>query len=834
MGFAKDFEAITGHTPYPWQQRMFNIFVEGNIPDTMDIPTGLGKTSIMHIWMLALKHTRIHGHGHVPTRLVYIVDRRVIVDQASDEADKLREKMKADESYRSKIGSLNISKLRGGGGLEDNRKWLEEPHMPAIIIGTIDMIGSRLLFSGYGVGKRIRSFYAGLLGQDSLLVLDETHLSPAMEDLLRDIGNISNVENADRLYPPKVLFMSATQHRKGNSSVSLGSDDMDNTVVEERYRAVKKLELKKIPPQDNVADEIAKHAESKPGRVMIYVKSPKDALKISKSLKKEREVVVLTGTIRGFERDMLSKKNAYKAFLDKRGGEPSYMVATSAGEVGADFDADHMVCDATTLDSLIQRLGRLNRTGGKNRKATATLIYNGNEKGSAAETVKFLVERKTCDGSPQALSKVLEGLGEGDVDKMFASKPKTQPLTKDLLDLWSMTSIYREYRSRPHVRFWLRGDEDKARPDTYVCWREDAKYIKNDDAGDVFDKYRILPKETLREYTDEVYKFLKSKSGKIMVIKDDGRCENQATADVRKEDLYFSTVVLPTDFGGLDKRGFLSPGETSPVRDVADISGNVQDSEGLSGYSRCRVLIEQMDDVQETVKQIGGPLKESEIRKVLDSPEMKLECEIDITKSDDDAPNTKIRYYTRRIGWQSRTLVEQSLADHLKDVKEKATDIVKPYSNMPEAVKNAIITAAEYHDKGKENEKWQKWMHVKPDKMPLAKTTSKKRPLKMGGFRHELDSTNMLERMPRNKLGVEADLILHLVASHHGWARPCFRPEARDNKAMNLDGDDQILTRVAERYANLQKRFGAFGLAWLEGLLRGADWSASNSVGKSR
>lgn len=835
MGFAEDFEAITGHAPYPWQQRMFDMLVKGDIPDTMDIPTGLGKTSIMHIWMLALTHTRIRGHDHVPTRLVYIVDRRVIVDQASDEADKLRKKIEADNNYRSKIGSLNISKLRGGGGLEDNRKWLEEPHMPAIIIGTIDMIGSRLLFSGYGVGRKVRSFYAGLLGQDSLLVLDETHLSPAMENLLRDVEDISNVKNADRLYPPRILFMSATPHRKGNNIIRLGSDDMHNAVVEDRYRAVKKLELKKIPPQVNVADEIARHAGSKPGRVMIYVKSPKDALKISKNLEKEeREVVVLTGTIRGFERDRLSEKKAYKAFLGKHGGEPSYMVATSAGEVGADFDADHMVCDATTLDSLIQRLGRLNRTGGKDRKATATLIYNGNEKGSAAETVKFLVERNMHDGSPQALSKALEGLGEGDMDRMFASKPKTQPLTKDLLDSWSMTSIYREYRSRPHVRFWLRGDEDKARPDTYVCWREDAKYLKNDDAGDVFDNYRILPKETLREYTDEVYKFLKGKSGQIMVIKDDGQCKKQTTSDVKKEDLYFSTVVLPTDFGGLDKRGFLSPGETSPVRDVADISSNGQDAEGLSGYSRCRVLVEKMDDAQDAIKQIGGLPKVREIGKWLDSSKMKLVYEIDITKPDEDSPDTKIRYYARRIGQQSRTLVEQNLDDHLKDVKEKAADIVKPYSNMPEAVKNAIITAAGYHDKGKENEKWQAWMHVEPNKMPLAKTASRKSPLNMGGFRHELCSTHMLEKMPRDELGDESDLVLHLVASHHGWARPCFRPEARDNKAMNLDGDDQILTRVAERYANLQKRFGAFGLAWLEGLLRGADWSASNNVGKSR
>ena len=40
-----------------------------------------------------------------------------------------------------------------------------------------------------------------------------------------------------------------------------------------------------------------------------------------------------------------------------------FLVATSAGEVGVNLDADHLVCDLTTLNSMIQRLGRVNRLG---------------------------------------------------------------------------------------------------------------------------------------------------------------------------------------------------------------------------------------------------------------------------------------------------------------------------------------------------------------------------------------------------------------------------------------------------------------------------------------
>lgn len=45
--------------------------------------------------------------------------------------------------------SLPISTLRGQ--FVDNRDWLADPAAPAIVVGTVDMIGSRLLFMGYGV-----------------------------------------------------------------------------------------------------------------------------------------------------------------------------------------------------------------------------------------------------------------------------------------------------------------------------------------------------------------------------------------------------------------------------------------------------------------------------------------------------------------------------------------------------------------------------------------------------------------------------------------------------------------------------------------------------------
>ncbi len=151
--FDERFKALTGNSPFCWQRRLFHEhFANGAIPAALDIPTGLGKTSVMVLWYMA----RTAG-ANVPRRLVYVFDRRAVVDQATIIADEIREKSRNPE--------LRVSTLRGQH--VDNREGLADPTAPAIIVGTVDMVGSRLLFSGYGVSRKMRPYHAGLLGADS-------------------------------------------------------------------------------------------------------------------------------------------------------------------------------------------------------------------------------------------------------------------------------------------------------------------------------------------------------------------------------------------------------------------------------------------------------------------------------------------------------------------------------------------------------------------------------------------------------------------------------------------------------------------------------------------
>ena len=194
--FARNFQHLTGYPPFRWQECLFARFLAADIPTALDLPTGLGKTSVMAIWLVARALT-----PRLPRRLVYVVDRRAVVDQATAEAERLRVAL-SDRTDLAELrsalklpedGRLPLSTLRGQ--FADNRAWLQDPGRPAIIIGTIDMIGSRLLFEGYGVSRGMRPYQAGLLGADTLVVLDEAHLCPPFQALL------SAIETDDALKP---------------------------------------------------------------------------------------------------------------------------------------------------------------------------------------------------------------------------------------------------------------------------------------------------------------------------------------------------------------------------------------------------------------------------------------------------------------------------------------------------------------------------------------------------------------------------------------------------------------------------------------------------------
>jgi CRISPR-associated endonuclease/helicase Cas3 len=448
--FDTAFRALTGNGPFPWQREFFSRLVAGEQPTACNIPTGLGKTAIIAIWLIGLAHSVKSNRAAklIPRRLVYVVNRRTVVDQSTSEAEKVRSRLNGkgdlsneDRAVLAELHSLlaqlcstdhgevlGISTLRGQ--FADNGQWRTDPARAAIIIGTVDMIGSRLLFSGYGIGFKSRPLHAGFLGQDTLLVHDEAHLEPAFQRLLVDIQN--EQQRCKEFCSFQVMALTATSREQGeanhDSTFALTEEEKNPPAIIpdpptkpihhlwRRIRATKTIHLVPVADEkkelaDKVADLALKFKDSK-RPILVFARSVENVEKIANRLAKEGQPVLqLTGTLRGLERDQLVDNSTFQRFLPQAGPNEGtvYLVCTSAGEVGVNITADHLVCDLTTFESMAQRFGRVNRFG-RSTDSEIQIVHPKTFEEDSYEQARHrtleLLHALDGDGSPLALGRL--------------------------------------------------------------------------------------------------------------------------------------------------------------------------------------------------------------------------------------------------------------------------------------------------------------------------------------------------------------------------------------------------------------------------------------------
>ena len=200
---------IVGHDPYPWQRRLYAALGGDDVPDAVALPTGLGKSSCVLLVLLARVRNRA-----LPTRVVYFVDRRALVDQSADAVRRRIACIAARPALARPVDAcaafpaerpVGLGLLRGGLANDGARR--ADPARPAVVVGTVNMVGSRLLFAGDGAGRSKRPMHAGLLAHDAVVVLDEAHLSPAMD---APLGAMSRLQDGAHC---RTLTLSATQDR---------------------------------------------------------------------------------------------------------------------------------------------------------------------------------------------------------------------------------------------------------------------------------------------------------------------------------------------------------------------------------------------------------------------------------------------------------------------------------------------------------------------------------------------------------------------------------------------------------------------------------------------
>ena len=922
--FDRTFRELTGHRPFPWQQRLFDEWLSrGDLPSAVSIPTGLGKTAVMAIWLLA----RAAGAA-LPRRLVYVVDRRAVVDQATEFAEQVRDTLQGTdrlEPLRRALGlngrQLAISTLRGR--YVDNREWMADPAAPAIIVGTVDMVGSRLLFEGYGISRRMRPFAAGLLGCDTLVLLDEAHLAHPFQRLLKTVENGQRPSAGDTgafagpaasksgLPPPfRVLPLSATLgHDTDSEPFELNRKDRTNPIVRARLAARKSLTVETLASEGTLVDVLAGRAwdlmqakttaATATPSVAVYCHRREHAEKVAHLLEARArsggsEVVVIrfVGGRRVRERQVAGSELEEHGLIGDGAtvrGKPVFLVATSAGEVGVDLDCDHMVCDLVPWERMVQRLGRVNRRGAG---VARVLVIDqelpdatkaGEDAVARQKAVRALLDAlpRDADGAHQASPGALETLGTNPARSTLITVGTTKlplypPLTRPLVDAWAMTSL-EDHAGRPEVAPWLRGWVEDDEPKTAVIWRRYLPLRVPAQDGAVTARttrqirafFAAAPPQTaeiLETETSRVVDWLKKRSRrqlvelkKVAAAPDqrptigDGGVEAGAERDEKP--------ALPARLTPNGPIAFLldsanRPAGTLSLKEIdnwkpRNLQAGLADKrlvvDARLGGLKNGLLNGAADEAPSTIEDgWGDPHNDFDQNAWILKVDVCANCEdiiegwrsvlpVPYGETAEGEATSWLMVRERRGASESedaRAVARkaQRLDEHQQWTEEEAQRIADALGLGAEDT-IMLRAAARHHDDGKAASCWQRAFGAMPEDGPFAKTTMAPNQHVLNGFRHEFKSAldaekNGLDAVGRND--ARFDLALHLIAAHHGNARPAIGVEGYDELPPSK-GKAGART-IALRFARLQRQWGPWGLAWWESLLRAADQAASRRL----
>jgi len=427
--FARFFEEVHGDKPFPWQERLLRqVTHEGKWPSVLDLPTGSGKTAAIDIavFHLALEAERREAR-RAPVRIAFVVDRRLVVDDAFLRAEKLAKALASAQagSVAARVAEclthlsgdgppLLARRLRGGVPRESD--WARTPAQPTVLCSTVDQVGSRLLFRGYGVSDSMKPVHAGLLGSDCLILLDEAHLAEPFRQTLGWVCTYRGErwrETDAHATPNGVALLTATPGEESQDRFPLYDEDKEHPVLKARLKAPKSARL--VPPEkkkatlggDDTEPEGYETADEKDlaHRVTAIVKEALDALEhfqnvqcgavhpaigiVANRVARAREVhrllcrdlaekiaaekvakpILMIGPARPLDRDGLAeilepiRTRTWAEGETRTLERPLLLVATQCIEAGVDIDLDAPVTEAAPLDALRQRFGRLNRAG---------------------------------------------------------------------------------------------------------------------------------------------------------------------------------------------------------------------------------------------------------------------------------------------------------------------------------------------------------------------------------------------------------------------------------------------------------------------------------------
>lgn len=359
--FEEIFKRGSGHIPFDYQRKI----ATSEWPDIIRVQTGMGKTAgVVLPWIYKRHYSTDEVNRKTPRRLILCEPTRVLVEQTRNVVKSFVENLNLSEK-------IDVYLLMGG---EVELELDQFPEKDAIIIGTQDMLLSRTLNRGYGMSRFRWPIHFAFLNNDCLWVLDEVQLMGV------GVATAAQIEAFRSTFgtfgPHKTIWMSATLNRdalwtvdhpmppEGFTEIQITDNDFSNPQVKARMDAYKKVEKSDIKYDENLRKycrAIAHRAlelHTKGTLTLVLVNTVVRAQSIFEEMDKAglgENVLLLHSHFRPSEKD---------AFLS-RITEPGdlIVVSTQVVEAGVDISAKTLIAELAPWPSMVQRLGRCNRRG---------------------------------------------------------------------------------------------------------------------------------------------------------------------------------------------------------------------------------------------------------------------------------------------------------------------------------------------------------------------------------------------------------------------------------------------------------------------------------------
>ena len=742
-------------------------------------------------------------------------------------------------------GPDDVHVLLGGA---EAAKWLERPDDPAVIVGTQDMLLSRALMRGYASSRAVWPMEFALLHTDTQWVFDEVQLmgtgratSTQLEAFRRhDAVKYAQAERTDA-NPARSLWISATLEpdwlktvdhcppaENSNALIRVDPSRESGDRLRRLANARKTLAPAAFAPDSSKAADIKTYVTElaravlgghRRGRMSLVilnrVRRAQDvhaALgKLLKGAATPPELALVHGRFRPADR-----RREFEKIVGKDGHEGAadvIAVATQAVEAGVDLSAAVLWTELAPWSSMVQRFGRANRYAeldegadvrwldllakAEDAKAAKNLAlpYSAEDMKAARERLRTLTDAAPARLPAAAdIDPPLRVIRRKDLDDLFDTDPDLTGFDVDI---------------SPYVR-----DADDA--DVRVFWRDIAR-IGDRPPHPKAEELCSVPIGAARDWLKKLNK--------------------QQSVFVR------DPQWRPAD----GTTGTAPPGWTRLIQDpwpgivlLADsTAGGYSEATGFTGNPKDRPIVADCD--------------RTESRQIPDARDTAFGGE---SETHDADPRSEI----------GKPVL---LAAHLRHVEEEA-GVLCDALRVDADTRAAVVRAARWHDLGKVHDVFQETMRrgLRDGETvdgALAKTVKSNLRHGRAYFRHELASA--LALLAQEGWSRNTDLTAYLVAAHHGKVRMNLRALPRERaptdpdrvgtrfargvwegdelnpvdlgggerwpggpitlSLMELGWDETTRESWTERTRDLLARFGPFRLAWMETLVRVADWRAS-------